>query len=335
MTPTSTTIIPIASGKGGVGKSIFAANLAIALARKGHPTIVADLDLGGANLHTCLGMPNTLPGIGDFLKSGAVKVEDLLSKTPFPNLSFLPGDGRTPFMANLSHPQRVRLAQAVRTLPARYIILDLGAGSSFNTLNLFGLGVSGIMVTTFETTSIMNCVMFLKNFIFRMLSGIASKDEAAFGKLIQAFQTSSCAEIQTFETLLDIIRSANPGIAEQAGRFCRRFRPRIVFNMGDHPDELSVLPRIVATLKNGLSMETDFLGFLFYDEIVRRSAKNREILLLHHPQSLVSQGISGIAETIANGCDAPMPESASWPARGTREEQVPANEHEPPKRVAV
>lgn len=334
MTP-STTIIPVASGKGGVGKSIFSANLAIALAGMGHPTIAVDLDLGGANLHTCLGMPNTLPGIGDFLKSGAVGVEDLISETPFPNLRFLPGDGKTPFMANLSHPQRVRLAQAIRTLPARYVILDLGAGSSFNTLNLFGLAASGIMITTFETTSIMNCIMFLRNFIFRMLSGIACKDEEAFGRLIQAFGQPSRTGVQTLETLLDILHGVNPGIALRAGRFCGRFRPRIVFNMGDHPDELSVLPRISATLRNGLSMEADFLGFLFHDEAVRRSAKHRETLLAHHPNSVVSRGIVGIAETVAAHWDAPMPESAARLASETRKLHARRNGQEPRERIAV
>ena len=60
-------IIPIAGGKGGVGKSLLTANLAIALSRMGRRTIAVDLDLGGANLHHFLGVANKYPGIGDFL----------------------------------------------------------------------------------------------------------------------------------------------------------------------------------------------------------------------------------------------------------------------------
>ena len=67
--PSKSTIIPICSGKGGVGKSLVCANLAIATAQKGHSTIVIDLDLGGGNLHSFLGLPNTHPGIGDYLKA--------------------------------------------------------------------------------------------------------------------------------------------------------------------------------------------------------------------------------------------------------------------------
>ena len=61
----SMTIIPIASGKGGVGKSVITANLAVNLAERGYKVIAADLDLGGSNLHTCLGLDNNNPGIGD------------------------------------------------------------------------------------------------------------------------------------------------------------------------------------------------------------------------------------------------------------------------------
>jgi flagellar biosynthesis protein FlhG len=63
-------IIPIAGGKGGVGKTIITANLAIELAKNGKNVVVIDLDLGGSNLHTYLGMKNTKLGIGNFLTAG-------------------------------------------------------------------------------------------------------------------------------------------------------------------------------------------------------------------------------------------------------------------------
>lgn len=50
-------IFPIASGKGGVGKSLIATNLAIALAQAGKEVVLVDLDLGGSNLHLMLGIP--------------------------------------------------------------------------------------------------------------------------------------------------------------------------------------------------------------------------------------------------------------------------------------
>jgi flagellar biosynthesis protein FlhG len=48
----------IGGGKGGIGKSLIAASLGWQLARMGQRVVLVDADLGGANLHTCLGLPS-------------------------------------------------------------------------------------------------------------------------------------------------------------------------------------------------------------------------------------------------------------------------------------
>ena len=69
-------IIPIASGKGGVGKSLVAANLAIALGQAGKTVYLADLDLGGSNLHMILGVRPGREGLGTFLSRPGMKFEE-------------------------------------------------------------------------------------------------------------------------------------------------------------------------------------------------------------------------------------------------------------------
>ena len=69
-------IIPVASGKGGVGKTFLTANLAFALAEMGHPTVAIDMDLGGSNLHSFLGLSNQFSGLGDFLKARSAELEE-------------------------------------------------------------------------------------------------------------------------------------------------------------------------------------------------------------------------------------------------------------------
>jgi hypothetical protein len=129
-------IIPVASGKGGVGKTFIAANLALALAELGHRVVAVDLDFGGANLHSLLGISNRHAGIGDFLKARTAELEDLLVPAGAPNLSFLPGDGKTPFMANIAYAQKIKLMVRIRKLPADFILLDLGAGSSLGGIEI-------------------------------------------------------------------------------------------------------------------------------------------------------------------------------------------------------
>lgn len=130
-------ILPIASGKGGVGKSLVAANLSIALAQSGKKVVLADLDLGASNLHLILGVRAVQQGIGTFLTNAEIEFEEVILPTDYPNLRFIPGDAEIPGMANLKSSQKAKLIRKLRTIEADYIIIDLGAGTSYNTLDFF------------------------------------------------------------------------------------------------------------------------------------------------------------------------------------------------------
>lgn len=96
-------IIPVASGKGGVGKSFFVANLAVILSEMNQKVIAADLDLGGSNLHTMLGIKNDMIGLGQFINDKNVTFNDIIHETDYPNLSFIPGDSLYVGTANLPY----------------------------------------------------------------------------------------------------------------------------------------------------------------------------------------------------------------------------------------
>jgi flagellar biosynthesis protein FlhG len=313
------TIIPIASGKGGVGKSMLTANLAIALANMGHKTVAVDLDLGGSNLHTYLKIPNTNPGIGDFLKGRHVSFDDLLVQTNIPDLSFIPGDGKTPFMANIPFSQRLSLLDHLQNVPAEYILLDLGAGSTFNTLNFFGLALKSAIVTTFETPAIMNFLVFLRNFIFRVLTSLVRDDKKLLGELISSFRQPINKIPLTVGALLDKVARSDQGLAEKVRKKLRDYRPRIIFNMGEHPDELDVCEKIANTISQSLSIECDFFGFIFFDNFVRKSSKKGEILLAQYPGTISSKSIVQIAKRIIKNWDNTFDDSASLLKQDTKE----------------
>lgn len=293
-----TTIIPVASGKGGVGKSVLSANLSIYLASMGYSVIAIDLDLGASNLNTYLGLPNHYPGIGDYLKTRSMRFSDLPVKTGIPNLWFIPGDGRIPFMANISYDQRRILLNEIRKLAVDYIILDLGAGSRFNTLNFFGLSQSGLILTTVETPAVMNFVMFLRNFVLRELSGAVHSNESIVDMLMAEYNQPAKSRPLTVRTLIEKIRRMDPGMATLAERAVRRFRPRVIFNMAEGPGDLDIVTKIDATLKHGLSLEAEFFGCVFYDEGVRRAGRNKEVPALTYPDSIFSRSVRAIAKSI-------------------------------------
>jgi len=308
--PSKPTIIPVAAGKGGVGKSFLAANLAIALAEKGHWTVLVDLDLGGSNVHSFLGLPNQSPGIGDFLKARRGELDDLLVSTPISNLRFLPGDGKTPFMANIPTAQKRKLISRIEKLPAEYVLLDLNAGSSFNTLDFFGLSPRGILLTTPERPAVMNMMVFLKNFILRAIERKLARNYSIRNMLHEVYKKPMEEQTLTIDALQRQIAAEDPIAGEAAAKVYKNCRPRVVFNMGNHPDELKVASQISDSLSNILSLDVDYFGYIFYDSSVRESVQKQVPYLTHFRSSPAAKNIVRIGERIVKYWDKSVEDSA-------------------------
>ena len=96
----------VGGGKGGVGKSLVTANISICLALMGHKVTAIDLDLGGANLHTCLGVPIPDRTLSDYLTKKANSIKDLTTPTSIENLSIISGAQDELGMASLRSMQK-------------------------------------------------------------------------------------------------------------------------------------------------------------------------------------------------------------------------------------
>lgn len=314
-----TTIIPVAGGKGGVGKSIFTANLGIALAELGHSVIVADLDLGGSNLHTFLGLANDAPGIGDFLIARRGDLQELLVPTATAGLQFLAGDGRTPLMANISHAQKMRLLRALRKLPARYLLLDLGAGSSLHTIDFFLMANRGILVTVPEIPAMMNAMAFLKNAVFRLIQSEISR-RAPLKKIVEAARTRPLEKQNlTVGALLAQITDLDAAAGARLQQLCRQLTPRLIFNQGEEPDDLAPFASMERNLRERLELHTECFGYIAADPLVRQAIRKGQPLLTWRRDSPAAQGIERIADRLVRLWDKPLPDSLERLLRDTRQ----------------
>ncbi len=129
-TPRKGKIIAIGGAKGGIGKSIVVANLSVLLASKGFRVTAVDLDLGGANLHLCLGNKVLLQNnINDFLRKRVDSLQDIVIKSEYgPYL--IGGDSAQLGAANIDFGRKLKLLKAVENLNSDFIILDLGGDTS-------------------------------------------------------------------------------------------------------------------------------------------------------------------------------------------------------------
>lgn len=164
--------VSVGGGKGGVGKSVVAVNLATALASLGVRTVLVDADLGTPTLHTLLGVDHVGKTIGAFLDRRIARLEEAMVGTGIARLSLVAGTS-TPGAANPSHQEKLKLVRHVRALDADVVVIDVGAGTSFNTLDLFGAGDVRLVVATPELTSLQNAYCFVRAALTRELVAVA------------------------------------------------------------------------------------------------------------------------------------------------------------------
>lgn len=293
-------LLPIASGKGGVGKSVLAANLGLALARSGRAVVLVDLDLGGSNLHTCLGVKNRHAGLGDLVWKKERSLADLLVETGYERLWLVPGDGLLPGTANLEWFAKKRILKELAALPADFAILDLGAGSSYNVVDFFLASQEGIIAVKPEITSVLNAYSFLKTAAFRLLA--RSFPEGSPGRAAVMDFASRKTEGNGV-SFLDFGRELAERFPPQGAAALERLsalRPRAIMNQGQGGSDAELGYRLRDIAAKNLGMSIDFAGYLLQDEAVPRSVAARRPLLDIDPAAPFARGVQAIASRIAS-----------------------------------
>ncbi|TVM16940.1 MinD/ParA family protein [Oceanidesulfovibrio indonesiensis] len=153
-------VVSIASGKGGVGKTNVAVNLALALGEAGKRVCLLDADLGLSNVDILLGIEPQRT-LDDVLFEGAVVEDCLLSIRP--NVHLLPGSSGVARLASLDKPQRAALVEEFRKLTAfDFLLVDNSSGISAPVISLCLSSRELIVLATPEAASITDAYALIK-----------------------------------------------------------------------------------------------------------------------------------------------------------------------------
>lgn len=154
-------VITVTSGKGGVGKSSIAVNLAIALSRLGKKVVILDADFGLANIEIMLGI-RPIFNLADLMFRGK-SLSDIITMGP-ENIGFISGGSGILELTNLTKDQIVymirKLVELDRT--ADIIIIDTGAGIDDSVLEFVAASSEVLLIATPEPTSITDAYALLK-----------------------------------------------------------------------------------------------------------------------------------------------------------------------------
>jgi flagellar biosynthesis protein FlhG len=289
-------IIAVGGGKGGIGKSMVSANMGVSLAQRGYRVVLIDADLGGANLHTCLGISPPTVTLSDFVTRQATDLKDVAVATGVENLTLIAGAQDVLDAANLKYAQKLKLLRHVHALEADFVILDLGAGTSFTVLDFFILADHGVLVLLPEPTSIENAYRFVKAAFFRRMQYLAEK--YGIGDLVSTAMSSREGFSRTPYDFVTAVRAANPEAAAQLQADLEYFRVRLVVNQVRSKADADVGKAVAAAWKKFFGLEMDYLGAITYDDEAWRAVRKRRAVMLESPESNVAQALKNVVDQL-------------------------------------
>lgn len=286
----------IGGGKGGVGKSIFTMGLGISLARLGHRVILLDGDLGGANLHTLMGLRFPAVTLEDFLLRKVSRLENVVLPTPVDGISLICGADDILGAANPTYFQKIRLLRELESLPADFVLVDLGAGTSFNVLDLFNHSPGKIALFTGISTSLQNVYGFIKCALFRKISREFAKDGEVLALLYE--DDAAAEDITSMDDLVAQVRRVAPEKCFRLLKVLRDFEVFLVTNMVKSDQDFRSAEIIQSVCADFLNIKPQILGHLLNDPLVEVAINQMVPSLLHQRDNKIVRGLEQVAKRI-------------------------------------
>ena len=301
------TIIAVGGGKGGVGKSILSANIAAKLGRAGFKVLLVDLDLGSANLHTYFGMSMPNATLAQFVLYQQSPFSDLIVETDAPGVSMVAAgkdeswsdSGEFGSGALLSLWDSLLLTRKEHKFD--FVILDLGAGTHRHTIDFYCSAHVGIVTVLPEPTSIENAYSFLKAAMWRFIenAGIHTNACAAADEIKEVlFNPQRGGGRGSLLRKLVKIHKIHPELVAHILQALDGRLMGFVINQIRSQRDIDIGPSMATVSKNYFGYRTSFLGYLNYDDAAWKSLRNRRLLVLDFPHSILTRRIGEVTAGI-------------------------------------
>src|SRR5450432_1274827 len=289
--------IAIGGGRGGVGKSVLAANLGVYVAQLGRSVLLIDADPAGAALHTVLGLDlPEQPSLPETNEDSDEEEELVALPTQIPGLQLVPQSYRVGSTVPVRPGRKPRWARQVQKLDIDYVILDLGAGTGPATLDLFLGADIAISVASPEPPSIEATYRFARALFQRVMRRLLIKDRFK----MRLFERAE-ADLGALPPPQDLVRTVaryDTHLAELAAAELVKLRPRLVVNSGRLRGDTELGPAMCDMAERYLGVHFDYVGHIEQDDAVWLSVTHRRPLLIDSPTSKSARNVERIARRV-------------------------------------
>lgn len=291
-------IVAVVGPKGGVGKTSISANLAIALSQLGKKVVAVDLDLGASNLNTFLGIRSSKYTLDDFVLNKVGRLQDIVLETGVDNMGFVCG-GNIPGIANLHYSKKMKLMRNLSMLECDFVLLDLGAGASYNVVDFVLVSDKSLLVTTPEVPSILNTYSFLKTLVFRRLN-MAFKDlnsQNLIELLEKAKDVDNNPHLKKMSDLVSAVENIEGGtVASQLIReILPTLRPAMILNRIRSFRDEKACAAIENLMKEYLGIECSKILHVHEDASVGHAIAKMKPVMIDNPLSVFASEVNSIA----------------------------------------
>src|SRR5664280_77317 len=286
-------VLAVGGGRGGVGKSTLAVNLAVYFAQLGRAVILVDADPSGAELHTHFGLSSELfdPTIDD-----SIDAELRTVPTPVPGLSLMPQLYTTASTVPVRPGRKALWAKRLRHQEADYVILDLGAGTAPPTLDLFLSADVGICVTAPEPPSVEATYRFTRALFLRRIRRLLIKDRFKLRLIDRVL-----AELPPLPAPLDVVHAVaryDTTLAELAAHELGQMRPRLVVNGIRLRQDNELGAAMCDMARRYLGVGLYHVGQIEQDDSVWLSVVRKRPILIDSPTSKSARNLERIARRV-------------------------------------
>jgi flagellar biosynthesis protein FlhG len=233
------------------------------------------------------------------------RLEDIIIDTQIEGIGLICGADDILGAANPTYAQKVRILNQIDDLPADLVLLDLGAGTSFNVLDFFNYSPGKICLLTSQATSLQNVYGFIKSGLYRHITREFARDKDVLDLLMQTDAKNSGEGADSLNDVLLRLKESGHESYQRLLRLLREFQIFLVVNMvkGDRDFQAAlIIEKVCASF---LSLKPRVLGRFSYDPAVESAVNQMMPFPLRQEKSQAAKDLEKIARLILENCQPP------------------------------